>query len=450
MITKDAMQQAFYTYTFDCITDESSRVRMVDCQRSLSAELQVKLNDRQFLSQTLQQMPSLLADLVDVAIAVHVADRFSLHVNDLPRQIHIELPIRHTTLFSQSHIIDRLQTILYWYTGDHWDFSFRKRLAPGRWAEMQQSLPFEKHSSQATEVALWSGGLDSLAGLLHRQQTNSSEQYMLLGAGSNTIIQHAQNQVFKGVRDLAQKHRQFTDALHLVQVPFSVTTPAPLLRSSAQLTRGFVFALLGAVCACLNNQRVLQVYENGIGAINLPFRASEVGTDHTRAVHPLSLHEVSLLLTNILGQPFRVVNPFLFHTKAEMCEALIWANATHLIADTISCDSLHRVHPMQCGFCSSCLLRGQALAASHIPDPTTYVLDSFERRGKTHQIRHSFHYRAMIWQLQKLQSILDAPSPWEHLAQAYPRLIDTVDITADFEGVPPNQIQRQLLAMYER
>jgi hypothetical protein len=44
--------------------------------------------------------------------------------------------------------------------------------------------------------------------------------------------------------------------------------------------RGLVFKLLGAVCAYLEKQQALYIYENGFGAINLPYRLSEKNMLH--------------------------------------------------------------------------------------------------------------------------------------------------------------------------
>jgi hypothetical protein len=127
-----------------------------------------------------------------------------------------------------------------------------------------------------------------------------------------------------------------------------------------------VFTLLGSACAYLMGQKVLNLYENGIGAINLPYRKSAIGLDHTRSVHPLTLLSVSNLVSELIGEKFTIRNPFLFRTKAEMCQQLAEDERYDLPALTVSCDSPHRKQPIQCGYCSSCILRKQALAASGI------------------------------------------------------------------------------------
>lgn len=103
--------------------------------------------------------------------------------------------------------------------------------------------------------------------------------------------------------------------------------------------------LLGSAYACLEGQaRALAVYENGIGAINLPFRASEVGLEHTRSVHPLSMCCVSQFVSMLIGEPFLVHNPFLWSTKAEMCRVLDELDVSDIAWETVSCDCPYRSH----------------------------------------------------------------------------------------------------------
>src|SRR5205085_10815902 len=128
-------------------------------------------------------------------------------------------------------------------------------------------------------------------------------------------------------------------------------------------SRGFVFLLLGAVCALLEGKDELFVYENGIGAINLNYGSPEVGLDQSRAVHPISLIEMSHLVSNTLDAPFAFHNPFLFTTKAQMCEVFnrlpeqFLVQVNRLVSKTVSCDRRSRIPKelMQCGCCSSCL-----------------------------------------------------------------------------------------------
>lgn len=400
--------------------------------------MSVAIDDYQLLRQN--QVPAEISDLVDLAVAVHVADRISIRQEDFPCQIHIVLPVRHPEIFERPQIAEYLRDNLYWYTGDYWLFEFRHRTAHGRRAELQRCIFPKNSTDEFIEVALWSGGLDSLAGLFTQLLSKSGKSYTLFGTGSNTIIHHTQQQTAQAIRE------KIFGCTKLIQVPIKPDETTDLPKNSSQHSRGFVFLLLGAACARAEKQSSLHIYENGIGAINLPFRASEVGLDHTRSVHPLSLLKMSELVSRLLDVSFTFNNPFLLWTKAQMCESLIQANAIDLIFDTITCDHLHREKPMQCGLCSSCLLRRQALAVLGIEDKTRYV----STHGTHSPSLNDTHLQAMLYQVNKLKSILDEADPWRALSRRYPQLSDIVDQTATQYTATPEEMKKELLQLYGR
>jgi hypothetical protein len=357
---------------------------------------------------------------------------------------------------------------LHWFTGDHWSFDFARQTHGGRTAELQTTMPLTDDRSKPLEVALWSGGLDSLAGLCNRLLAEPSGSYLLLGTGSNTILHSTQQQVAVGLRE------KFPGRVRLVQIPIRLDESAALRKAPSQRSRGFVFMLLGAACAYLAGTTTLHIYESGIGAINLPFRASEVGLDHTRSVHPLSLLYISSLITELLGTRFSVENPFLFSTKALMCQALVEAGCVDLAFETISCDRLHREKPMQCGYCSSCLLRRQSLAVHSIEDRTCYIATAcpVERQAPwqlpllfkplkdiatLHPAKSQasleikpkhLHLSAMLRQVEDLRVLLSTSSPWYSLVLKYPQLADVVDQTTSYRGLAPEVMQEQLIHLY--
>lgn len=197
------------------------------------------------------------------------------------------------------------------------------------------------------------------------------------------------------------------------------------------------------------NQNALYLYENGIGAINLPYIKSSIGLDHSRSVHPITLLKVSDVLSDLLGQSFTVNNPFLFWTKAEMCRSLFENRSINVVKLTSSCDSPHRKQPTQCGYCSSCLLRKQSLSASMIRDETRYVVPHGEQpKGDV-----TLHFRHMKDQVSVLRSILDidsAPSTqWEALTQRFPELDDIVDRMCTVEEMPNENLKAHLIRLYQ-
>jgi hypothetical protein len=212
--------------------------------------------------------------------------------------------------------------------------------------------------------------------------------------------------------------------------------------------------LLGAACAHLQGESVLHVYENGIGALNLPFRASETGRDHAVSVHPLSLLYVSRFLATVFNSDFSVINPFLLYTKAEMCQRLLDADAMDLAWSTSSCDRRRRERPAQCGCCSSCLLRRQAIAVLGIEDETAYgvLTDHADPDSSTTNAARTFrsgHLLAMLYQVITLDHILGSPEPWRRMVARYPMLQRLLDETA-LQRTPISFGACQILDLYSR
>jgi hypothetical protein len=198
----------------------------------------------------------------------------------------------------------------------------------------------------------------------------------------------------------------------------------------------------------------LHVYENGIGAINLPYRKSAVGLDHTRSVHPEALLGVGLLMTELIDDNFKVLNPFLFHTKAEMMKSLAEDARDariDLASQTSSCDSPHRKaqQPTQCGYCSSCVLRKQALAASQLEDNTQYIVP----HGNPPAENIRLYLDSMLAQVATLRERLK-PSPqeddqWWALSQRFPELNDIVDRTHTEENITLLEMRHQLIRLFQ-
>ncbi|NEQ28084.1 MAG: hypothetical protein F6K28_55665 [Microcoleus sp. SIO2G3] len=260
---------------------------------------------------------------------------------------------------------------------------------------------------------------------------------------NNDNVLARQEQVFKALQ------HSFPNRLNLCQVPIRFSDSKQHQKNKTSRARGIVFMLLGAACAYLMGQRVLYLYENGIGAINLPYRKSAVGLDHTRSVHPLTLLKISDIISELLGEEFKVQNPFLFWTKTAMCKKLAEDERNDLPPLTMSCDSPHRKQPIQCGYCSSCILRKQALAASRIEDKTRYIVPN----GRKPVEDTSLYLQHMLAQIYTLRGLLNAsPAPnlqWESLTRRFPELNDIVDRLALAENLLPTDIQKHLIRLYQ-
>lgn len=375
-------------------------------------------------------LPSKLADLVDLAMAVYFADRRSYRQRDSfeltgHREIHIRLPVRELELWKSKEITSSLVDLLGWFTEDAWEFEFSK-LTTKRKSEYEESL-FSTPVAEPNVSLLFSGGLDSLAGLCSLMDVDRNRSFVLVSGCTSQRMGQIQRDL---MRELVRYWQDQSRELRSLVIPFGIRKPLGGYREeTSQRSRGFVFLLIGAAAAMMANSESLYICENGIGAANLPFNEGQLGIDNTRGVHPLSLAKMSNFLEMVLEKSLPVVNPFEFTTKAEMSRVLKKLGLDALVRMTVSCDSFPlRIpeSPAQCGICTSCLLRRCSLHAAGLEsaDPgSDYRFDikkSFVRIDK----KDLYPLMAMLDQVDRIRACLTQESPWSMLIEAFPELFE--------------------------
>jgi Queuosine biosynthesis protein QueC len=230
---------------------------------------------------------------------------------------------------------------------------------------------------------------------------------------TNGRMQHVQRQVLDSLRVMSGRN--------CMPLSYRVSVGAASIESS-QRSRGLLFLGVGIATSWALRQDQLQVFENGIGAINLPYLRSQFGSQATRSMHPRTLRLIEDLASAVSLRPFRISAPALNETKAQAARKTPLA-AGPALARTVSYDtgfSARAAGP--CGTCTSCLLRRQALYAAGRTDldaAASYRVSSPE---------DSFTFQAMKWQVVRLRACLDRPEPWAGLVSEFPEVLDTAPL----------------------
>ncbi|HEY2495893.1 MAG TPA: 7-cyano-7-deazaguanine synthase [Candidatus Angelobacter sp.] len=378
----------------------------------------------------------LLADLVNVAVSIHLADRLALKecfINDklvrCHRLINLRIAVDDCRLWRDEQILQRLRRVLGFLSQDTWSFDFVQR-RERRQSEAQQLL-FSASNLSNAEVALFSGGLDSLAGSANQMARCAERPFIAVSASPSNIHLGRQSKQFKAVKNAFS-----LKGTHVV-FKYCMRGASKSLQEPSRRTRGFVFLVLGAVTALTAGVKRLTVHENGFGAVNLPYDSSQLGVDLTRAMHPTNLQNFSELISFITGQPFAIRNDSIFMSKAEMCKTAATQVVAGVIKDTFSCDGLTRTG-YHCGYCTSCLLRRLALESAGLQtlDHGKYLNDLTDRafHPKLHQL---WGLRAMAWQAARLRSCLKGLNSWSSLLSEFPEIqLAAADLTSESEDVP--------------
>lgn len=335
-----------------------------------------RLDDFKLVSPYGHTNPLIVADLLDVAAAVMWADRHGRRPRNYgqfrqsrgwARHFDLVIGVRTPEIWNRPTIKESLEQLLGWLTEDTWQIRFIHQPAR-RQSDIQPTL----FSSPPTDalVVLYSGGLDSLAGVVKLLRTYPKKSVMLVSAISPRLSNIIKDQAYRLQSIFGQERVQYAP------LPFHLLHDIPQRgEEQSQRTRGFLFFAFGVAEAFACNASQVISCENGIGMLNLPLNKRQLGTQHTRAMHPRTVLEMSHLLSSLGLGSVRCEAPFLAYTKAEVCTVLREAELGDLCAYTISCDSFPlRIPPnplapereWHCGECTSCLLRRQAIFAAHL------------------------------------------------------------------------------------
>jgi Queuosine biosynthesis protein QueC len=223
-------------------------------------------------------------------------------------------------------------------------------------------------------VALLSGGLDSLVGVLDLVTRDNRQP-------------HAVSQVSQGVKNTQIRFATEIGLRHL-QLNHNANCPGENERS--QRARSFIFLAYGVFVATTlrsyhDGQPVtLYVCENGFISINPPLTNGRLGSLSTRTTHPVFLEQFQNLL-DAAGLRIHIENPYQFHTKGEMLAQCADQDFLRRRArEAISCGRFARSGYRHCGRCVPCLVRRAAFRAWGEPDGTVYVYRDLSRDDDKH------------------------------------------------------------------
>ena len=404
-----------------------------------------------------REIPIRMADLLEVAMSVYTADRRSRRnygrVNTGQRQISVRVGVHDPDFWRRPEMTECLSRLLYWMSEDDWSFDFTSRPTSPIPA-VQQGFLFSTPPEAPTTVSLFSGGLDSLAGLAKHSREWPAASHVLVSGYTHNRLAGQQRRQVDMIRSAWARRRALghSPELHHIAVPFGIDKPRRSGEEKSQRTRALVFLSLGAATAVQARSETLWVYENGTGALNLPLNASQLGVDNYRGIHPRSLIMAERLFELALEKKVKIRNPYLFETKAEMCGSLAVSGLADIVRETVSCDNYPvRVQgKAQCGHCTSCVLRRQAIRCGRLMnyDPTeAYRYDVLDNALEIdHDKLHGLE--VMRDQVYKLERCLSHGDPWLALVSSFPELERTCLELARHRKEDTDQIREGILDLY--
>ena len=399
----------------------------------------------------LHRLSARVADWAELAVAIYIADRFSPRRDprfrrDLVhrrRKIQLRIAVLDLPFWQSADIQNLLRDALWVLTEDDWQFKFVQRQTP--LSPCAQDFLIAESKAGSFRVSLFSGGLDSFAGAAFQLQTPALVHVFVSGVthGRMEVGQRQQMSLLRKSSTADVRHLQIWYGLKEKKIRDHTL-------EKSQRTRAFMHVTLGAIAALQAGTNELYMYENGYGALNLPFDATQIGIETSRAANPVFHRAVERFINEVSGKAFRIENPFLFLTKAQAFrQAHLDEFGPHL-AETFSCDRFPdwREGRPQCGTCASCILRRLSLEAAGLADFDSggvYARDIKSTAFVPGDSAASVlaHYEE---QSRTLERALDQENPWQALATDFPELYE-VENALCLDGKREQEIRGALLQL---
>ena len=411
-----------------------------------------RLDDETIARAFLSRLPARVADLLDIAMEVHATDRLRTRSLSDPigrgwcRDLPVAIRVRDLDFWSSHEVAATLTGLLDWLTDDHWEICFapyRDQRSP---AEAQGFL-FSLRPGASAAVACFSGGLDSFGGAAIDLDEAADLELALVGASGTSRARSLQ-------RELAGILRERTHRVQPVLVKANLVQAKRRKQDRHQRTRGFLFLSVAAAAAMVARVREVRVYENGVGAINLPYTDGQVGAHMSRSAHPKTLAGMQRLVALMGTGELRFRLPRVFDTKA-MLVARISERFADVVPSTVSCDTWSsnrqpsppgRERAHRCGTCSSCILRRQSLIAAGLRSVDAREVYRSDVLWGNQTEDNTFALRLMLEQVGELEAAINSDLPWHKLVQAFPQLVEARDALTELDAGP--DIEGRLVAMY--
>ncbi len=287
------------------------------------------------------------------------------------RELDVSFPVYNLTNWKGQEEV--LQEALKFLTGDYWSINFELNTVKncyietkGRWNKNRRQF----NSTKIKETSLFSGGLDSLIGVIDKlEKLNNDEEILLVSHFDFKSPGPSRDQnllfdalVSKYPEKIQNNWIQTKLALNRINSNGEKFNTEGNYRS-----RSFFFIGLGCFISPSSN---LIIPENGTISINYPLTPSRVSSLSTRTTHPYVISKLQILLNN-LDIKVELENPYSFSTKGEMVEnCLNNIFLDSLLETSMSCGKPSRkqlwIHKESnhCGVCMPCIYRRAALNKS--------------------------------------------------------------------------------------
>lgn len=305
-------------------------------------------------------------------------------VDGWAREIEVEFPVNNLVAWKSNE--ELLETTLKFLTGDYWTVSFVQRgvrkLFVEKYRRWSKNRPVYIRQD-IKKVSLFSGGLDSLIGVIDSLEG-------LLQNDKILFVSHFDSHSVGPNSDQTNLYRilkeDYEKKIYWIQSTITLSRNdvdnQPVVLEDSYRSRSFLFIGIGLFLLTPSvSANELIIPENGTISLNYPLTPSRVSSLSTRTTHPFVLNMIQELITKVLDQKI-ITNPYTLFTKGEMVQQCMnLAVLSKSYSESVSCGKRGRRNHWDiksgtehCGVCMPCIYRRAALNKEAL-DIETYGID---------------------------------------------------------------------------
>lgn len=360
-----------------------------------------------------QSLPDRVLDLLQIAAMVFCADRMvhrgerdSISNKAWARSFVFHISVLDFKFWNDSKVKNALSEALCFMTGDRaFDFNFDEAEIGHFEEKKYQQLSFfseEKHkvaNADDYDVMLFSGGLDSLAGVLEELLSNNRKVITVSHKSNNTVV-HLQ-------KELIDRLNQDYNG-RVLPYGFSCHNKGVASVEETQRTRMFLFSAIAfAICQCFDKHSFF-VYENGVTSLNFSVQTDVINARASRTTHPKTLGLLKRFY-QLFDKSFDIVAPYYRKTKEDIVKVFQKLDRLDLIASAVSCSATRTKHSMcpHCGCCSQCIDRRFAIFAAELNDYDGEYANDFIREIPDQEATQRLYQQMRFASAKDYQTVFD-------------------------------------------
>ncbi len=346
--------------------DDGSVVRALEYRPGQAMEANVKIGLPDFVRRV-HYLPDRLRDLVEIAAYVYCADR-SIKRGELDareyhswgRDLRFRVKVRDYEFWQDSNAAQQLAELLCFLAGEetvHFEFERGHETPPTSLFD-QEGIEIADNS----EVALFSGGVDSLTGALEHLVSTDAPLALVSHTSGQPSTTRTQKKLFEAIdRDWPGSTTHLAFHCNL--------TGGKRAAEESQRSRFFLYASIAYAIAHATGQKRIWAYENGITSLNFPKRQDLMNARASRTTHPRTIMLLSQFFSEVEEEEFSIETPFFWKTKTDVMQILAESGGASLLSSSVSCSKTFKASAgTQCGGCSQCIDRRFAAFAAGLED----------------------------------------------------------------------------------